>query len=598
MPFVPSARRFLALFTGTALICLFALCTRGQASASVSSSAAGTAASGATVGSTYGGFSPDGDFLWLSDADLNRQFDLMKQSGASWVRLNIIWSVIEGSRGQFDWSTSDRVVAAARARGLQVLGLLTYTPSWASGSGDDKVAPRNPADIGPFAQAAVQRYTGQGVHAWEIWNEPNLSGTWAPHPDVAAYSALLKAAASAIRSADASATIIAGGLAPGGDAGDGSTISPLSFVRGLYAAGAGPYFSAVALHPYSFPALPMQSGTDDWNAFVRAPLVHQAMVDNGDGAKPIWFTEFGSPTGSAADAVSTNIQAQTIPQAYDQLANWPWAGPLFYYTLRDSGTNSADREQNFGLFRQDYSAKPAWSAFLSEMAKPSAGGPSAPPPPGAIAVHYGELGGPAGVLGRVLTGELTAPDGVGKFTHYANGSIYWTPATGAHEVHGSIRAEWEATGWETGPMGYPVTDETPTPDGVGRYNHFSKGASIYWTPATGAHEVHGAIRAKWAATGWETGPTGYPLTDETSTPDGVGRYNHFSKGGSIYWTPTTGAHEVHGSIRDAWAAGGWETGRVGYPVSDEYAIPGRRASDFQYGRISWDASTGGITVST
>lgn len=381
MPFVPSARRFLALFTGTALICLFALCTRGQASASVSSSAAGTAASGATVGSTYGGFSPDGDFLWLSDADLNRQFDLMKQSGASWVRLNIIWSVIEGSRGQFDWSTSDRVVAAARARGLQVLGLLTYTPSWASGSGDDKVAPRNPADIGPFAQAAVQRYTGQGVHAWEIWNEPNLSGTWAPHPDVAAYSALLKAAASAIRSADASATIIAGGLAPGGDAGDGSTISPLSFVRGLYAAGAGPYFSAVALHPYSFPALPMQSGTDDWNAFVRAPLVHQAMVDNGDGAKPIWFTEFGSPTGSAADAVSTNIQAQTIPQAYDQLANWPWAGPLFYYTLRDSGTNSADREQNFGLFRQDYSAKPAWSAFLSEMAKPSAGGPSAPPPP-------------------------------------------------------------------------------------------------------------------------------------------------------------------------------------------------------------------------
>src|SRR5674536_378828 len=73
-----------------------------------------------------------------------------------------------------------------------------------------------------------------------------------------------------------------------------------------------------------------------------------------------------------------------------------------------------------------------------------------------------------------------------------------------------------------------------TPDGVGRYNHFSKGGSIYWTAATGAHEVHGNIRAEWAATGWETGPTGYPVTDELGTPDGVGRFNHFSKGGSIY----------------------------------------------------------------
>jgi len=137
-----------------------------------------------------------------------------------------------------------------------------------------------------------------------------------------------------------------------------------------------------------------------------------------------------------------------------------------------------------------------------------------------------------------------------------------------------------------------VTDEMTTPDGVGRFNHFSKGGSIYWTAATGAHEVHGAIRVEWAATGWETGPTGYPVTDEMTTPDGVGRFNHFSKDGSIYWTAATGAHEVHGAIRTAWAAAGWETGRVGYPVTAEYAVPDGRASDFQHGRISWNASSG------
>jgi uncharacterized protein with LGFP repeats len=50
-------------------------------------------------------------------------------------------------------------------------------------------------------------------------------------------------------------------------------------------------------------------------------------------------------------------------------------------------------------------------------------------------------------------------------------------------------------------MGYPTTDELSTPDGIGRYNHFDKAGSIYWTPGTGAHEVYGAIRQRWSALG-------------------------------------------------------------------------------------------------
>jgi uncharacterized protein with LGFP repeats len=54
-------------------------------------------------------------------------------------------------------------------------------------------------------------------------------------------------------------------------------------------------------------------------------------------------------------------------------------------------------------------------------------------------------------------------------------------------------------GWERSFLGYPVTDETGTPDGIGRFNHFSNAASIYWTPSTGAWSIHGAIRDKWAS---------------------------------------------------------------------------------------------------
>ena len=213
---------------------------------------------------------------------------------------------------------------------------------------------------------------------------------------------------------------------------------------------------------------------------------------------------------------------------------------------------------------------------------------------GAIDAKYRSLGGCSSFLGAPTTNELTTPDGIGRYNHFQNGSIYWTPSTGAWEVHGAILDKWAALGFERGFLGYPITDETKTPDGVGRFNHF-QGGSIYWTPSTGANAVYGAIRDKWKELGWELGPLGYPITDETKTPDGVGRFNHF-EGGSIYWTPSTNAHMVYGLIRDKWEELGWERSALGYPTSDEYAVPDGRRSDFQNGSITWNASTGTVTV--
>jgi uncharacterized protein with LGFP repeats len=222
------------------------------------------------------------------------------------------------------------------------------------------------------------------------------------------------------------------------------------------------------------------------------------------------------------------------------------------------------------------------------------------PPTGAHEVHgairgkWSSIGWERSLLGYPITDETTTPDGVGRYNHFQGGSVYWTPGTGAQEVHGAIRGKWASIGWERSLLGYPITDESTTPDGVGRYNHF-QGGSVYWTPATGAHEVHGAIRGKWASMGWERSLLGYPLTDETTTPDGVGRYNHF-QGGSVYWTPATGAHEVHGAIRGEWARLGWERSFLGYPLSDELSTEDGtgRYSEFQHGSIYWNPSTGAL----
>ena len=76
-------------------------------------------ADAATVAAaSHAGFSPGAGILWESDADLARDLDAMAATGASWIRLDFAWSSIEATRAVFSWAATDRVVDAARARGL------------------------------------------------------------------------------------------------------------------------------------------------------------------------------------------------------------------------------------------------------------------------------------------------------------------------------------------------------------------------------------------------------------------------------------------------------------------------------------------------
>jgi hypothetical protein len=65
-------------------------------------------------------------------------------------------------------------------------------------------------------------------------------------------------------------------------------------------------------------------------------------------------------------------------------------------------------------------------------------------------------------------------------------------------------------------------------------------SSLYWTPATGAHLVLGAIRQHWLHLGGPASALGYPIADEVDTPDGKGRVSRFERG-EIVWGPDTGA---------------------------------------------------------
>lgn len=198
-----------------------------------------------------------------------------------------------------------------------------------------------------------------------------------------------------------------------------------------------------------------------------------------------------------------------------------------------------------------------------------------------------------GPMGLPLTDVMRAFDATGKFAHFENGSIYWSPNTGAHEVRGVIRDLWKKLDWAKGVLGYPLTDQTATPLRQGRFNHFQHG-SIYASDSTGAYAVLDPIREKWKTLGWAMGILGFPIAEEAKTRDGTGRYSLFEKG-VIYWSPRTVACEVHGAILDKWTALGRETGRLGYPISDEKPsrkCAGCRESNFQHGTIYWSEAQG------
>ena len=88
---------------------------------------------------------------------------------------------------------------------------------------------------------------------------------------------------------------------------------------------------------------------------------------------------------------------------------------------------------------------------------------------------------------------------------------------------------------------------------------------------------------------------GCPASDTLNTYGGVGRYNSFA-GGSIYWAPSLGAHYLLGAILMKWATLGSERSRLGYPISDEFTVPGGQRVNFQHGYIGRNLKTGGIVV--
>jgi hypothetical protein len=127
-------------------------------------------------------------------------------------------------------------------------------------------------------------------------------------------------------------------------------------------------FHAFADHPYWYGHHPADEG--DNGPFERIETLRHRMDHHGAAEKPIYLTEYGESTASCgSECVSEAAQAEHLDAMLDaavERTEWK-IEMLSIFQLRDRGTNSSDREKQFGLLRQNGTPKPSYSIVREAM---------------------------------------------------------------------------------------------------------------------------------------------------------------------------------------------------------------------------------------
>jgi hypothetical protein len=320
------------------------------------------AAQAAPTGVNVSELSNEGD-VFVNDpnnaADVAQAWRDVQDSGSKQVRTFVQWNNLQGSTLDFELDRMTKFVGKARARGLQVVLVVT-------GHAGTMATPS--AYAGAVA-ALAHRLSGQ-VTAYEVWNEEDESGFWLNGPQPGAYAALLKAAYPAIKAEDPNAAVIVGGLV-GND---------FDYLSALYDNGAKGSFDGVGVHtdtaclstdPREFYREP--SGRIGRYSFTGYREVRATMLAHGDD-KPVYMTELGWSTTSGTCArggragtkeagVSQAVQADFLGKAYGCLANDPYVVNATWFNLHDLDTGSGDDSLNLGLVTDTFARKPAFAAM-------------------------------------------------------------------------------------------------------------------------------------------------------------------------------------------------------------------------------------------
>jgi polysaccharide biosynthesis protein PslG len=291
-----------------------------------------------------------------SKSSLDQSVALMKKCNVGMVRMDFLWQDIEPAAGKHDFKKYDYIVDALIRNNIAVLGVLGYYADWAS---PVKKWNMPSADHGPFigyCEHVCRRYKDR-VKYWEIWNEPDSPIYWEPQDGLIEYARLLREAYSAIKKIDPGCFVLNGGLSAG-----------LPSVKKLYENGAKNYFDIMNIHAFETPL--SKDAITHVVEFIKA--TSGCMDRNGDDEKRIWVTEIGCPGVKVGAKVPdswlgdnpTEVQqARWVTEVFGEVLALDRVSKVFWAFFRDTNNHWKNGVDYFGLIRNDFSPKPAFSAF-------------------------------------------------------------------------------------------------------------------------------------------------------------------------------------------------------------------------------------------
>jgi hypothetical protein len=300
---------------------------------------------------------------------------LAANAGATWERVIFPWSLIQKDSPK-EWNEAyftDQQLRAQAARGETLVGVIIYTPQWASPD-----PPRaKPVDIprnlnlpydhpdnywGQFVRKLAERERGVVDH-WVIWNEPDLydpalrytfSGSYEE------YLQLLKVAYLNIKEVNPQAKVVLAGLSYWWDKEYARTPYLLGLMEVLnkdrdrekY----NNYFDIVAVHTYGNPL----------NSYTIPMLARQWLESRGV-RKPIWITEsnvvpYNDPIGplpSGHHRATLDEQASYVIQSFAMGIAAGVERQAVYKMLDEESEDG----NYYGLVRNNGSTRPAYTAY-------------------------------------------------------------------------------------------------------------------------------------------------------------------------------------------------------------------------------------------
>ncbi len=324
-----------------------AVASPAPASPAASSAPAATSPAVAASGPRFG---VAAHFLWHSREQTTAEVERIAAAGLTTARFDLSWKAVEPQRkGVYDQEFLDRIdstLAKLDARGIAPIITVIETPTWARPAGTGPFTPpTNRQDYADLLGMLAARYAGRAGMTWEIWNEPNLVEFWATGPNAADYADMLRRSYRAIKAVDPDATVLGGAIAFG----------DLPYLNALYAAGAGGAFDGLSIHPYTAGRAPTDDSVAWFSLRGQFGGMRAAMAAHGDGAKPLYATEFGWSTDDVSDAQ----RADYMREAVAIMRTIPGLRAAAAYTI-----NAADYP-SFGLITAAGAETTTWKSYTA-----------------------------------------------------------------------------------------------------------------------------------------------------------------------------------------------------------------------------------------